>query len=90
MKKEIFRGLTSIFAFFLVLSIFGTNIALANAGTINAFLSITTSKIVTPDNGTDTEYFKSGTVNYQMKILKNYCWIPMGSVLLNRRKDLFF
>lgn len=96
MKKEIFRGLTSIFAFFLVLSIFGTNIALANAGTINAFLSITTSKIVTPDNGTDTEYFKSGygelsDENLEKLLLDSYgqCVAEQaeGSVLLKNENE---
>lgn len=59
MRKEFLRGLTSVSAFGLVLAVFGTNIAMANAGTINSYLGIAVSKIETPDTGEDTEYYKS-------------------------------
>ena len=59
MRKEFLRGLTSVSAFGLVLAVFGTNIAMANAGTINSYLGVAVSKIETPDTGEDTEYYKS-------------------------------
>lgn len=59
MRKETLRGLTSVTAFFLVLSVAGTNIAMANAGTINSYLGIATSKIETPEDGGETIHYKS-------------------------------
>lgn len=59
MRKETLRGLTSVTAFFLVLSVAGTNIAMANAGTINSYLGIATSKIETPEDSGETVHYKS-------------------------------
>lgn len=61
-KKEIFRGLTAVFSFFMVFIIFGTTIALQIPSTINSFLGIT-STVEIVDSGESSEnttYYPTG------------------------------
>lgn len=60
-KKEVWRGLTSVFSFFMILVISGTTIALKIPSTINTFLGIdSTVKIVDSGDGNeDTTYYKT-------------------------------
>ena len=50
MKTSLWRGLSAIMAFLLVLSIFGGKVANANAGGINNFLGISGGVII-PEEG---------------------------------------
>lgn len=61
-KKEIYRGFTSIFSFLMILIIFGTTIALQMPTKVNNFLGISsTVKIVdTDEDSGDTVYYKTG------------------------------
>lgn len=60
-KKEVWRGLTAVFSFFMILVISGTSIALKIPSTINTFLGInSTVKIVDSGDGNeDTTYYKT-------------------------------
>jgi beta-glucosidase len=60
-NKKLWTGLSSVFSFLLCFAIIGTNCALGYASTINGALGITTSKLVSTDDGdtTDTQYYKS-------------------------------
>ena len=58
-RTVILRGCTALMASLLTLSSLGTGLAMENAGTINNYFNLSTTKLETPDNGTDTEYFKS-------------------------------
>lgn len=45
-KEALFRGLTALFVWLLVVTIFGSNIANNYASSINSALGITTTRIV--------------------------------------------
>ena len=62
-KKEVWRGLTAVFSFFMILVISGTSIALKIPSTINTFLGInSTVKIVDSGDGNeDTTYYKTAS-----------------------------
>lgn len=61
MKKEVFRGLASIFSFFLIIIIMAMPVAETYSGRINTVLGVSTSKIVSDDNtsSVDTVYYTS-------------------------------
>lgn len=52
MKTSLWRGLSAIMAFLLILSIFGGMVANANAGGINNFLGLTGTQVVSGDTET--------------------------------------
>lgn len=45
-KARLFKGLTALFAWLLILTVFGANIANNYSSTINSFLGISTTRIV--------------------------------------------
>lgn len=60
-KKQIFRGGASLCSFLLVLTVFGTQVALDYSGSVNSFLGIETTVIEDDSAGTeDTNYYPSG------------------------------
>lgn len=61
-KKELYRGLTAMFSFFLIIAVFGTTMAVDNAITVNGFLGVnSTVKIIdTGEESEDTLYYKTG------------------------------
>lgn len=59
-RKKLWRGITSVLSFLLVLLIGGTAIAMEWAAVINEYLNVSTSKIIPAEGDTtDTQYFKS-------------------------------
>lgn len=60
-KKEVWRGLTAAFSFFMIIVIFGTTVALQLPSTINNLLGVkSTVQIVgTGDGSVDTTYYKT-------------------------------
>lgn len=57
-RGKIWRGLTSTFALLLTVMLFVTNIALSYSGSINSYLNISTTELVS-NSDEDTEYYKS-------------------------------
>lgn len=62
MKKiQIFRGAASLCSFLLILTMFGTQVALDYSGTVNSFLGVETTIIEDDSDGAeDTTYYPSG------------------------------
>lgn len=59
MKRDSFRGLTSLCAVLLVIFIFGTIVAMDYENAINSFFGTRSSKIVDVDEVGDTQYYES-------------------------------
>ena len=64
-KKNVWTGLSSLFSFFLVFVILGTNCLFDYEGTVNGALGIETSKVVNRGDTEGTIYFESeyGSLN---------------------------
>lgn len=72
MKKNLWRGLTSVSAFMLVIATLGSQTAMAYDGAINTFLGVKTVEIInTGDAGEDTAYFKSAYGDFTEENLKH-------------------
>lgn len=72
-KKEVFRGLSAVLAFLLIVVSFGSGIANSYAGRINTVLGVSTSKVVKGEaSNEDTNYYKSdyGTDIYDVAALE--------------------
>lgn len=71
-KKNLFRGLSGLLAFLMVLAVYASGLADTYSGRINTVLGITTSKVITDeDSTTDTNYYVSdyGTDIYDEEAL---------------------
>lgn len=87
MKTSLWRGLSAVMAFLLILSIFGGMVANANAGGINNYLGISGNVVVSGDNTKfESDYGDLSDENLQKLIADEmaYCTEQMeeGSVLL--------
>lgn len=72
-KKEVFRGLSALLAFLLIVVSFGSSIANSYAGRINTVLGVSTSKVIQGETSNqDTNYYKSdyGTDIYNVSALE--------------------
>lgn len=58
-RSRIWTGFASVFSFFLVFAILGTDCLFAYSGTVNGALGIETSKVVNSEDTEDTTYFES-------------------------------
>ena len=71
MKTSVWRGLTSVMAFLLVLAFLGSQLAMSYDGAINNFLGVKTVEIInTGDAEEDTAYFKSSYGEFTEENLK--------------------
>ena len=72
-KKEVFRGLSALLAFLLIVVTFGSGIANSYAGRINTVLGGSTSTVIPGEaSNVDTNYYKSdyGTDIYDVAALE--------------------
>ncbi len=87
MKKNLWRGLSAVMAFLLMLSIFGGQIANTNAGGINNFLGISGATVVS--NGTFASSYGEITDENLEKLIADemaFCieQLEEGAVLLKK------
>ncbi len=100
MKKGfVFRGLSALFAFLLVLTNFGTSVAMDYAGTINSYLGINTTVIEDTGETVDSLYYPSGLSSEDRSDIdaineleaevvdENILTTEEGSVLLQNEND---
>lgn len=99
-KKQIFRGGASLCSFLLVLTVFGTQVALDYSGSVNSFLGIETTVIEDDSDGTeDTNYYPSGLSSEDRNDIdalneleaqvvdENIATVEEGTVLLMNKND---
>lgn len=99
-KKQIFRGGASLCSFMLVLTVFGTQVALDYSGSVNSFLGVETTVIEDDSDGTeDTNYYPSGLSSEDRSDIdalneleaqvvdENIATVEEGTVLLMNEND---
>ncbi|MBQ1490623.1 MAG: glycoside hydrolase family 3 C-terminal domain-containing protein, partial [Blautia sp.] len=71
MNKNVWRGLTSVMAFLLVIACLGSSVAMAYDGAINSFLGVKTVELINTGEGNeDTQYFSSAYGDFTEENLK--------------------